>query len=246
MERSSKFGLLGRNIQHSFSKKYFTDKFQSENLLHYSYENFDIESIFGFKKIIETQNLIGLNVTIPYKQDVIPFLDKLSKKAKEIGAVNTIKFTKAGKTKGYNTDWFGFSKSIAPLVQAHHSKALILGTGGASKAVAYALKNLNIEIAFVSRGKTRLGFTYEQLTPEIVADYQIVVNCTPLGTSPNVDESPNFPYELVTSQQLFYDLIYNPDETLFLKKAKEMGAKTKNGYDMLVFQAEKSWEIWNK
>ena len=246
MTIEKKYGLVGKNIQYSFSKKYFSERFDDQKEWNYSYENFDIESIFEFKKILLTENLAGLNVTIPYKQEVIPFLDKLSKKAREIGAVNTIKFTRSGKTKGYNTDWYGFSESIGPLLKVQHTKALILGTGGASKAVAYALRKLNIDVAFVSRNKTRMGFTYEQLNQEIVFDYNIVINCTPLGTSPNVDECPNFPYEFVTENHLFMDLIYNPEETLFLKKAKEMGATIKNGHEMLVLQAEKSWEIWNK
>ena len=241
-----KFGLLGRNIQYSFSKKYFTDKFQSENLSHCSYENFDIQGVFEFTKVAKTDGLAGLNVTIPYKQEIIPFLDKLSKKAKAIGAVNTIKFTKSGKTKGYNTDWYGFSKSIVPLLKPEHSKALVLGTGGASKAVAFALKKLNIEVAFVSRNKTRMGFTYQQLNQEIVSEYKIVVNCTPLGTSPNIDICPDFPYQFITNKHLFVDLIYNPEVTLFLQKAAKMGATIKNGYEMLVLQAEKSWEIWNR
>ena len=246
MESIKKFGLLGRNIKYSFSKKYFSDKFEQENLKNNSYENFDLESILDFKKVLETENLCGLNVTIPYKQEIIPFLDKLSRKANKIGAVNTIKFTKSGKIKGYNTDCYGFYKSIIPLLKAHHTKALILGTGGASKAVSYALAELNIKVAHVSRNKIRLGYQYEQLNKEIINDYKIVINCTPLGTSPNLDVCPDFPYELITENHLFYDLIYNPEETLFLKKAKEMGATTKNGHEMLILQAQKSWKIWNK
>lgn len=241
------FGLLGRNINYSFSKGHFAKKFSDQHLDNCSYENFDIQEITEFPEIIiKTPNLIGLNVTIPYKEVVIPYLDKLSKNATEIGAVNTIKFSKNGKSKGYNTDYFGFMESLKPLLQKHHKKALILGTGGASKGVAFALKKLDIEFLFVSRTEKENGISYEQLDENLFKEYQIIINSSPVGTSPNIEAFPLIPYDHFTNEHIAYDLIYNPEETQFLKKAKAKGAQTKNGLDMLVFQAEKSWEIWNK
>ena len=249
MTQNSKkrFGLLGRNISYSFSKGHFTTKFEKEKYQGYTYENFDIQEITVFPEIIKnTEHLKGLNVTIPYKEEVIPFIDKLSKKAKKIGAVNTIKITKKGKLKGYNTDYFGFLKSLKPLLQPHHKKALILGTGGASKGVAFALEELGIEYKFVSRKASENAIDYSQINAETFQEYQIIINSTPIGTSPNIEACPDIPYELFTDQHIAYDLIYNPAETQFLKNAKERGAQIKNGLDMLIFQAEKAWEIWNK
>jgi len=245
--KKRKFGLLGKNISYSFSKKYFTDKFEKINFTHYSYKNFDIASINEFPEIIsKTKNLKGLNVTIPYKEAVIPLLTKLSENAKIIGAVNTIRITKDGTLKGYNTDFYGFKKALTPLLQKQHQRALILGTGGASKAVAYALRKLNIDYDFVSRNPSEYQLSYEELTKEIFSDYQIIINTTPVGTFPNIDDCPPLDYSLFTENHIAFDLIYNPQETKFLRLAKEGGAKTKNGYDMLVFQAEKAWKIWNK
>lgn len=242
-----RFGLLGRNISYSFSKGYFTDKFKAENLNNCSYENFDLAEITEFPTLITTNsNINGMNVTIPYKEQVIQYLDSLSKKATLIGAVNTIKFTKKGKIKGYNTDYYGFMESLKPLLQTHHKKALILGTGGASKGVAFALKELNIPYIFVSRNQKENTITYDQINADTFNEYQIIINCSPVGTSPNIDAFPLIPYHYFTNNHIAYDLIYNPEETQFLKKAKTQGAQTKNGFDMLVFQAEKSWEIWNK
>lgn len=242
-----RFGLLGRNINYSFSKGYFTDKFNNENFEGCSYENFDIPEINFFTELVKNNpDLKGLNVTIPYKEVVIPFLDKLSKKAAEIGAVNTIKFTKKGKLKGYNTDYYGFKKSLKPLLQPHHKKALILGTGGASKGVAFALDELGILYTFVSRGSKENAIDYERINATTFDNYQIIINSTPVGTSPNTDAFPLIPYEFFTEKHIAYDLIYNPAETQFLKKAKEQGAQIKNGLDMLIFQAEKAWKIWNK
>ena len=243
-----RFGLLGRNISYSFSKGYFTDKFTNEKFFDgYSYENFDVPEITDFPEIIKnTPDLKGLNVTIPYKEVVLPYLDKLSKKATEIGAVNTIKISKKGKLKGYNTDYYGFMKSLEPLLKPHHKKALILGTGGASKGVAYALKELGILYTFVSREAKEGIIDYEQINSTTFDDYQIIINSTPVGTSPNTDAFPLIPYEYFTKKHIAYDLIYNPAETQFLKKAKERGAKIKNGQDMLIFQAEKAWKIWHK
>ena len=241
------FGLLGKNIGYSFSVGYFAKKFKSLNLEDYEYVNFDIPSIEDFPNIIkDNPNLKGMNVTIPYKEAVMPYLDKISKKAQRIGAVNTIKFTKSGKLKGYNSDYYGFKKSLKPLLEPHHKKALILGTGGASKGVAFALEELGLTYTFVSREATDESIGYNLVNSTTFDNHQIVINCTPLGTSPNVDAFPPIPYEYFTSKHIAHDLIYNPEETIFLKKAKKHGAKIKNGWEMLQYQAEKSWRIWNK
>ena len=242
-----KYGLIGKNISYSFSKQYFTDKFKQENLPNFSYENFDISDINQLQSIVaETLYLKGLNVTIPYKESVFPFLDKIDKKALAIGAVNTIKITKKQKLKGYNTDYYGFKKAIKPYLKPHHKKALILGTGGASKAVAYALHTLDIEYKFVSRNPKREEWSYEDLNAKIFDNFHIIINCTPLGTFPNVEKFPPLPYSFFTNKHLAFDLIYNPAETSFLQKAKEFKSETLNGYQMLIFQAEKAWRIWNK
>ena len=246
MTTKKQFGLVGKNIDYSFSKKYFTEKFEKENLINHSYQNFDIQSVFEITQIVKNPNLCGLNVTIPYKEKIIPFLDKISKKAKKIGAVNTIKITKKRKLKGYNTDFFGFQKSLSSLLNEHHKKALILGTGGASKAVAFALKKLGIQYAFVSQKLRRDYLSYEKLNEVIFQEYQIIINCTPLGTFPDINSCPNIPYNLLNANHIAFDLVYNPQETIFLQKAKQNGATTKNGMEMLVFQAEKAWEVWNK
>ena len=239
------FGLVGKNISYSFSKGYFGEKFEKLNLEDYSYDNLDFQNIEDFPEFIKQNPTIsGLNVTIPYKEAIIPFLDKLSKRATEIGAVNTIKITKSGKLKGFNTDYIGFQKSIEPLLNENHKKALILGTGGASKAVAYALKQLGILYLFVSRNDIGDAIGYNQINEKTFEEFQIIINCTPVGTFPNTNTFPEIPYEYFTSNHLAFDLIYNPAETLFLKKAKEQGAIVKNGLEMLTLQAEKSWDIW--
>jgi shikimate dehydrogenase len=239
------FGLVGKNISYSFSKAHFTKKFEELNLFDYSYENIDIQDITEFPNFIKNNaNLKGLNVTIPYKETIIPYLDKLSKKASEIGAVNTIRFTKNGNLKGYNTDYYGFQKAIEPLLMKHHKKALLLGTGGASKAVAYALNQMGIATTYVSRTSSGNAICYSQVTPKIFEEFQIIINCSPLGTSPNTNVCPEIPYQYFTSNHIAFDLIYNPAETLFLQKAKNQGAVIKNGLEMLVFQAEKAWGIW--
>jgi len=245
--KAHNLGLIGRNISYSFSAGYFKEKFERENLDSYNYQNFDIDEISELKKIIaHTKNLKGLNVTIPYKETVIPLLDALSKKAKAIGAVNTITISKKGKLKGYNTDWYGFKKAIKPLLQPHHTKALILGTGGASKAVAFALRKLRIEYDFVSRNATDVIYSYEGLTHEIFNQYTIIINTTPVGTYPDTDNCPPLNYGYFTDKHIAFDLIYNPAETAFLRLAKNKGATIQNGYNMLVYQAEKAWEIWNR
>ncbi|WP_313805246.1 shikimate dehydrogenase [Flavobacterium sp.] len=244
--KKKRFGLIGKNIDYSFSRKYFTDKFEKSGITHFSYQNFDLTSIDEIKSVLkDTKNLKGLNVTIPYKESVIPYLTKLSKSAKIIGAVNTIKISKEDNLKGYNTDFYGFKKSLKPLLEEQHKKALILGTGGASKAIAFALRKLKIEFDFVSRTPSEYEFGYDELNQEVFNEYQIIINTTPIGTFPNVNDAPELDYSLFTKNHIAYDLVYNPEETQFLKNAKANGAIIKNGYDMLVFQAEKAWEIWN-
>ena len=243
-----KYGLIGYPLGHSFSVGYFNEKFSNEHI-NAKYINFEIPSIEDFAEVIESNpELRGLNVTIPYKEQVIPYLDSLSPEANAIGAVNVIRITRKGdKThlKGFNSDVIGFTRSIEPLLERHHKKALILGTGGASKAVDYGLRSLGIETKFVSRTKRPGFFTYEEITPEIIKDYNIIVNYTPLGMYPNTDVCPTLPYEAMDSHNLLYDLLYNPDETLFMQKGKEHGAITKNGLEMLLLQAFASWEFWN-
>lgn len=241
----SNFGLIGKNIGYSFSKTYFSKKFEKENLPH-SYENFDITSIENFPQIIaETSNLKGLNVTIPYKEQIIPFLDRLDVEAEKIGAVNTIKISEDKKLIGFNTDHLGFQKSLEYFLPLQHKTALILGTGGSSKAVAYALGNLGFDFKFVSRSPTSNMLDYATLNQSIIENHLLIINCTPLGTSPNIADCPPIPYQFITKKHLLFDLIYNPPETEFIKRGKLRGAKTSNGLKMLELQAEKAWEIWN-
>ena len=236
-----KFGLLGKNISYSFSKGYFKDKFEREKITDACYENFDISEIEKFPEIFDkNQEIKGLNVTIPYKEAVIAFLNKLDKIARSIGAVNTIRIMKSGKLKGYNTDYYGFKKSLKPLLAQHHQKALILGTGGASKAVAYALKSLDIEYLFVSRSNNDNTLTYGQLNEEIIHSHTIIINCTPLGTFPKVDDCPQIPYQFLTKDHILYDLIYNPSETQFLKNGKEKNCNTINGQDSFIWKTTDS------
>lgn len=246
-----KYGLIGYPLKHSFSIGYFNEKFEAENI-DAQYVNFEIPDIRDFMEVIEENpNLYGLNVTIPYKEQVIPYLDELDKDTAKIGAVNVIKIIRLPKGKvklvGYNSDIIGFTQSIEPLLQPHHTKALILGTGGASKAVFHGLDNLGIKATFVSRTKKSDDIlTYRELTPEIMQEHTVIVNTTPLGMYPKVDFCPDIPYEQLTPNHLLYDLLYNPNETLFMKKGKEKGAVVKNGLEMLLLQAFASWEIWNK
>ena len=253
MENSEKkhkrvFGLLGKDISYSFSRGYFSEKFQKENLENCEYTNFDLPKIDDFPTHVNKykDNISGINVTIPYKEKVIPFLDEIDIEAKEIGAVNTIKILKNNKLKGFNTDIYGFLNAIKPLLKNHHKKALILGTGGASKAVAFAFKKLNIPFLLVSRNpKDKTQISYNQITENVLKEFSILVNCSPVGTFPNVEISPNIPYQFISKEHLLFDLIYNPSETAFLSEGKKRGATIKNGYEMLELQAEKSWEIWN-
>ncbi|MCT4630320.1 shikimate dehydrogenase [Winogradskyella sp.] len=242
-----KFGLVGKNISYSFSRSYFANKFNDEELSH-SYVNFDIQSIEELNDIIKnTSNLKGLNVTIPYKEEVIPLLDDLNKRARKIGAVNTIKITRHQKLIGYNTDYYGFKNSLKPHLKKHHKRALILGTGGASKAIAHALKKLKIKYDYVSRSKKEgVKFLYSDLTEDIISSFNIIINCTPIGTYPKVNECPDIPYDAITEKHILYDLIYNPQQTKFLKCGDIKGATIINGLEMLKLQAEKSWKIWNK
>lgn len=246
-----KYGLIGYPLGHSFSESYFNQKFAAENI-DAEYVNFEISHVSKILDIIEDEpNLRGLNVTIPYKEKVIEYLDGLDlESAHKIGAVNVIKVIRQGKKVkliGYNSDYIGFMQSIEAYLQPHHKKALILGTGGASKAVFFGLKELGIEATFVSRTpKDPTYLTYEQLTPEIMAEHTVIINTTPLGMYPKINVCPNIPYECITPKHLLYDLLYNPDETLFMKKGKEQGAEVKNGLEMLLLQAFAAWDIWQR
>ena len=239
------FGLIGYPLAQSFSKKYFTEKFLNEGIEDAAYELFELENIQQFPALLNShKNLCGINVTIPYKQDVMAYVHELDEEAKTIGAVNCIKFT-GGKLKGFNTDALAFEQSLKALLYPFHNKALVLGTGGAAKAIIYVLKKLGIEYQYVSRTKKQGQVTYEELTPEIMHDHLLIINCTPLGSFPKVDTAPQIPYELLTPKHYLYDLVYNPPLSLFLQKGQEQGAVVKNGYDMLVNQAELGWKIWN-
>ncbi len=242
------YGLIGYPLGHSFSKKYFTDKFEKEEI-EAKYELFELNKITEFPSLIEGHTLSGLNVTIPYKEQVIPFLDSMDETAEKIGAVNAIQFIRKNgqlSLKGFNTDVVGFSESIKPLLKSNHKKALILGTGGASKAVAFALEQLGIELKFVSRNPKENQFSYDDLDEKVFLEFNVIINTTPLGTFPNIEEAPDIPYHCLTENHLMYDLVYNPAETSFLKKGKEQGAVIKNGEEMLIMQAEATWTLWNR
>ncbi|MBR1668466.1 MAG: shikimate dehydrogenase [Bacteroidaceae bacterium] len=251
------YGLIGYPLGHSFSRKFFTEKFAREGR-EAQYLNFEIPSIEEFPDVVKNNpELKGVNVTIPYKQKVMQYLGGISKEAKAIGAVNVVKVSKEGLI-GYNSDVIGFVDSIRPLLKPHHKKALILGTGGASKAIHYGLtKKLGMETAFVSRNKpngsphhgedvrrTERVFTYEEVTPDTLKEYEVIVNCSPVGMFPHVNECPTLPYEAMSEANLLYDLVYNPEETLFMKKGAGQGATVKNGLEMLHLQALASWEFW--
>ena len=240
-----RFGLIGYPLTHSFSKNYFTEKFKKEGIIDCSYENFSLESIHRFPKVIvNNPELQGLNVTIPYKESVLNYLDERNHLVNQTGACNCIKIV-SGKLFGFNTDVIGFEKSLITKLQKQHANALVLGTGGAAKAVEFVLNRLGIHVTKVSRQPRSGGLTYSQLTPAIVTDNKLIVNTTPVGMYPKAEELPNIPYEGLTSEHFLFDLIYNPAKTLFLKQGEERGANIQNGYDMLVNQAEESWNIWN-
>nr|MBP7471565.1 shikimate dehydrogenase [Prevotella sp.] len=243
-----KYGLIGFPLGHSFSKNYFNEKFVNEGI-DAKYINFEIPQITNLTEIIDSNpELKGFNITIPYKEKVISYLDSISSEARAIGAVNVVKVEHNGKVvklKGYNSDVIGFTKSIEPLLSKNHKKALVLGTGGASKAIRYGLKSLGLEAVSVSRYERPGTIKYENVTPEIIKEYNVIVNCTPCGMYPHTEECPNLPYDAMDSHTILYDLIYNPDETLFMKKGAAKGAVVKNGLEMLLLQAFASWEFWN-
>ena len=244
MKKSRKFGLIGKNIDYSFSKKYFSEKFKKENL-DCTYSNFDIENISLIESILQKNGISGYNVTIPYKQEIIKFLDEIDEVAKAIGAVNTIKKID-NKNIGFNTDSIGFEKSLIPLIENKKpDSALILGGGGASKAVKYVLKKFKINYSTVSRKEGKSEFIYENLNDVIINRFKMIINCSPVGTFPNINKCPNIPYKYLTKEHVLYDLVYNPIESLFLRRGRELGSKTKNGLEMLEIQANESWRIWN-
>lgn len=245
------FGLIGHKLGHSFSKKYFTDKFENEGFSNYQYLNFELDKISDFSNILKIKTLCGLSCTIPYKQEIMKYLNEIDQEAQNIGAVNAIKVEyRNSKTYciGYNTDCYGFEMSLKPLLKHTHNHALILGTGGAAQAVKYTLKKLNIQYLSVSRKPDNLEKTisYNDINKDILDKYKLIINSTPLGTFPNIEDSPSIPYEYINQNHYLYDLVYNPAETTFLKKGRKNGAIIKNGMEMLQLQAEKAWEIWNK
>ncbi|MDV2447249.1 shikimate dehydrogenase [Elizabethkingia anophelis] len=242
MEKPVKLGLIGKNISYSFSKQHFEQKFKKLMLPAYTYDLFDLQQIDEVSKLLEDADVRGFNVTIPYKEQVIAFLDELSDEARQIGAVNTVKVLADGRRKGFNTDAFGFEKTLLAHKKDYHTSALILGDGGAAKAVKYVLGKHNIAHKTVSR-KSELNF--DNLTSEIVKEHTLIIQTTPVGTFPNVENCLVFPFEGLSDKHLIIDLIYNPNYTKFIKNAAEKGAKTVNGYYMLEQQAEKAWEIWN-
>jgi shikimate dehydrogenase len=245
-----KYGLIGYPLGHSFSKDFFNQKFSSENI-DAEYVNFEIEHVNDLKHVLrENPDLHGLNVTLPHKMSVIPLLDSITDNACNIGAVNVIKFKRGGlfgklHLEGHNSDITGFKKSIEPLLNETHRKALILGTGGASKAIYHGLRQLGVDSTFVSRTQQDFCITYDEITQNTMENYTVIVNTTPLGMHPKTDACPDIPYEYITPGHILYDLLYNPDETLFMKKGKDKGAVVKNGLEMLLLQAFISWKIWN-
>jgi shikimate dehydrogenase len=243
------FAILGFPLRHSFSKQYFTDKFENE-ALDASFLNFELSDIQELPELLKKHsNLKGFCITIPHKQDVMQFLDEIDPLAKRIGAVNSVQIIRKNnqvKMIGYNTDIFGFTESLALFLAGIKPKALILGTGGVSKAVATGLEEMGIEYQFVSRKASEKCISYEMMTPEIMKEFYLLVNCTPLGTFPKNDTCPDIPYQLLSEKHFLYDVVYNPAETLFLKKGKEQGAKIHNGLKMLHLQAERNWAIWNQ
>lgn len=243
------FGLIGFPLSHSFSKKFFTEKFEDEHIEDCKYELFPLEKIELLHELLRNQpSLCGINVTIPYKVEVLPFLTEIDEHAEKIGAVNCILVGQNSDKpvlKGYNTDFYGFTESLRPLLKANHKKALVFGNGGAAHAVKYALTQLGIQFLIVARRPEVGSILYEEVTESILAEYHLLINTTPLGMSPNYDAAPIIPYEFLNSSHLAYDLVYNPEETKFLTQAKLRGAEIKNGLEMLYLQAERSWQIWN-
>ena len=245
-EEQKTYGLVGKSISYSFSEKYFTEKFKKDKIQNCTYKNFDLNNIKDLVSILKENDLKGLNITIPYKEQVLSYLDEIEDNAKLIGAINTIKINKDKTLTGYNTDFIGFINTLRPHINSNCKKALILGTGGASKAIEYGLKKLNIESKKISRNKKKGDLTYQEIDSDIIKEYQIIINTTPIGTYPDIENCPDIPYKYLTKKHICYDLIYNPDETTFLRKSKKKGAITINGLRMLEIQAEESWKIWNK
>jgi shikimate dehydrogenase len=242
----TKYGLIGYPLSHSFSKKYFTEKFERESIKEHEYDLFPIEKITQLPSLVQTESLLnGLNVTIPYKEQVIPFLDELTEVVKEIQACNCIRILD-GKLIGYNTDVIGFEKTLERKLARHHQRALVLGTGGAAKAVNYVLRKKGIDFLEVSRRKGEGSITYQDVDEQVISSHTLIVNTTPLGMYPNVDDAPDLPYHLLTDAHYLYDLVYNPAKTKFLVEGERRGAVIENGADMLVIQAEASWDIWNQ
>ncbi|WP_163707107.1 shikimate dehydrogenase family protein [Mangrovibacterium lignilyticum] len=245
------YGLIGYRLGYSFSKGFFTEKFEKENLDAHEYVNFELDSIDEFLGIFEANDHIaGLNCTIPYKQQIMPFLDEIDEEAAVVGAINTVKIIRSEsgvKLKGYNTDIYGFENALKPMLNEKHKKALILGTGGASKAIKYILNKLGLEYvsASIEEQLNEGEIRYDQIDETLLQEYLVVINATPLGTFPKVDSCPSIPYECITADHVLFDLVYNPEETLFMKKGKAQGAAVKNGLEMLHGQAIKAWEIWN-
>ena len=249
METTDVYGLVGYRLSHSFSRGFFNEKFKNENIPA-EYRNFELDRIDDIRLVVNSNpQLRGLNVTIPYKQSIIPFLDEMDETARLIGAVNVVKFIRENgrlTLKGYNSDVIGFTDSIRPCLKPHHRKGLVLGTGGASKAVWYGLLSLGVEPQWVSRTRKENAICYEDLTPEVMREYTVIVNASPVGMYPDIDACPAIPYHLVTPDHLAYDLVYNPETTLFMEKCKAQGADVKNGIEMLLLQAYGAWDIWNR
>ena len=252
-----RFALIGKKLGHSWSKQWFAEKFSSNHFKGYEYINLETDSIAEIRDLVQEYKLDGMNITIPFKRSVLPFLDGCTAEVEKIGAVNTVKVLADGKLVGYNTDVFGFEKSITPLLQSNQNKALILGTGGASQAVKFILQKLNISFQMVSRAKESENenesesenenvLLYADLTPLLISEFKLIINTTPLGMYPNLESCPDIPYEGIGKRHLLFDLVYNPPETLFLKKARLQGAKTKSGEEMLHLQAERALEIWTQ
>ena len=245
-----KLGLIGYPLGHSFSKKFYLEKFERENITDFHYDLYPVEDISSFPQLFERDlAFYGFNVTIPHKRNVMRFLNEFSPEAAEINAVNCVQIRwQGGKPylKGFNTDAFGFEQSLRPLLQRQHTSALIFGNGGAAQAVLFVLNKLGIPFKTVSRNKSNGDLTYPELTENMIASHKLLINCSPVGTFPHIEDAPDIPYEGIGSEHLLYDLIYNPEETAFLQKGKKQGATIKNGLEMLILQAEKNWEIWNQ
>jgi shikimate dehydrogenase len=241
----NRYGLIGRTLKHSFSKTYFTKKFEEEGITDCVYDNFELKTIDEFPLLFTAHpGIKGLNITIPYKEEVVQYLTKKNAIVEAIGACNCIR-VEGEELLGYNTDVIGFRNSLAPLLKPHQKKALILGTGGASKAVRYVLEEMNISYQLVSRRKEEGQYGYDDIGEDILSTHHLIINTTPLGMYPNVDADPPMPYQFITAKHLLFDLIYNPEKTKFLAEGEKQGAQICNGHQMLIEQAEESWRIWS-